>query len=47
MSKTISANRKFLQKQVNSVLNELEGKDPTTIGGKLKKDSAYSLSFKI
>lgn len=42
MSKTISANRKFLQEQVNSVLNELEGKDPTTIGGKLKKDSAFS-----
>lgn len=42
MSKTISANRKFLQEQVNSVLNELEGKDPTTIDGKPKKDSAYS-----
>ena len=36
------ANKKFLEEQVKLMLSEVEGKDPTTIGGKLKKDSAYS-----
>ncbi len=42
MSKITIANRKFLEEQVKSSLNELGGKDPTTIDGKIKKDSVYS-----